>query len=79
MKSRFRLAALGAAVSVFLVACGGTPSPTMAAPANSKAPADQAARDPHEALTSKLNACISRVSTRSMRTSIVVPSPISAG
>lgn len=58
MTSRFRLAALAAAVCVFLVACGGKPSATPAAPADGKAPADQAASDPHEALTSKLNAYI---------------------
>jgi hypothetical protein len=58
MTSRFRLAALAAAVCVFLVACGGKPSATPAAPADGKAPADHAASDPHEALTSKLNAYI---------------------
>ncbi|MBD7920554.1 YiiG family protein [Xanthomonas bonasiae] len=58
MHSRFRLAALAAAVSVFLVACGGKPSATPAAPADGKAPADHAASDPDAALTSKLNAYI---------------------
>lgn len=58
MNSSFRLAALAAAVSVFLVACGGKPPATAAAPDGAKAPADHAASDAHDALTRKLNAYI---------------------
>lgn len=59
MPSSFRLAALAAAVSMFLVACGGKPSATPAAQdAATKAPADRAPSDAHEALTRKLNAYI---------------------
>lgn len=58
MNSSFRLAALAAAVSVFLVACGGKPSAAPAASADGKAPAAQAPSDPDEALTRKLNAYI---------------------
>ncbi|TYD31729.1 hypothetical protein CEK63_20715, partial [Xanthomonas sontii] len=71
MKSSLRLAALAAAVSVFLTACGGKPAATPAgsdasADAN-HASADVGASDADQALTGKLNAyieCFNKVDGR---------------
>ncbi|XQA73998.1 YiiG family protein [Xanthomonas sacchari] len=71
MKSSLRLAALAAAVSVFLTACGGKPAATPAgsdasADAN-HASADAGASDADQALTGKLNAyieCFNKVDGR---------------
>jgi hypothetical protein len=58
MKSSLRLAALAAAVSIFLSACGGKPSATSPDQAAGHASADAAPSEADEALTRKLNAYI---------------------
>jgi len=58
MNTSLRLAALAAAVSISLAACGGKPSATPADQAEGQASAASASHDPDEALTRKLNAYI---------------------